>query len=72
MELERAIRLINMMIDRMVEDAGGHSREVIERLLDMGFSSEELVEDFHFPHGDVAGIQSDSHQNTAEGGEACD
>lgn len=69
MELERAIRLINMMIDRMVEDAGGHSREVIERLLDTGFSPAELVEDFHFPPGDVADFQTDSQQDTLEGGE---
>ena len=35
---ERAVALINAMIDRMVNDAGGHVREVIGTLLDIGFT----------------------------------
>ena len=50
---ERAVALINAMIDRMVNDAGGHVREVIGTLLDIGFTKEELVDTFQFTQSDV-------------------
>ena len=34
-------------------DAGGHVREVIETLSDLGFTEEELIEVFHFSETDV-------------------
>ena len=51
---ERAIELINAMIDQMFNDAGGHTREVINKLLRAGFSEEKLVGTFHLPKPDVA------------------
>ena len=50
---ERAIVLVNALIDRMINDAGGHAREVIRDLLDIGFTKEELVETFQFTESDV-------------------
>ena len=50
---ERAIVLVNTMIDRMIDDAGGHVRKVIGDLLDIGFTKEELVETFQFTESDV-------------------
>ena len=50
---ERSVALINAMIDRMVDDAGGHVREVIGTLLDIGFTKEELVDTFQFTQSDV-------------------
>ena len=51
---ERAIDLINAMIDQMFNDAGGHTREVINKLLRAGFGEEELVGTFHLQKSDVA------------------
>lgn len=53
MGLPRALELINALIDRMINDEGGHSRQVIGPLLDVGFTAEELTESFCFPTGDV-------------------
>ena len=46
--MERLLDLTNYIIDHMVNDAGGHVREVIETLSDLGFTEEELIEVFHF------------------------
>ena len=51
---ERAVLLINAMIDQMVNEAGGHVKEVIEKLLRVGFTEEDLVEVFQFQKFDVA------------------
>lgn len=53
MGLHRALELINALIDHMINDEGGHSRRVIETLLNVGFTAEELTESFCFPAGDV-------------------
>lgn len=50
---ERAIVLVNALIDRMINDAGGHARQVIRDLLGIGFTKEELVETFQFTESDV-------------------
>ena len=47
------IAVHNYIIDHMVNDAGGHVREVIETLSDLGFTEEELIEVFHFSETDV-------------------
>lgn len=60
MQLPRALELINALIDRMINDEGGHSRQVIETLLSIGFTAEELVEDFCFPRSDVNDVESES------------
>lgn len=52
--VERALELINAVIDRMINDAGGHVREVIGTLSDLGFTKEELIEVFRFSAADVA------------------
>lgn len=51
---ERALELINAVIDHMIDDAGGHVREVIGNLSDLVFTQEELVEVFRFSAADVA------------------
>lgn len=51
--MERLLDLTNYIIDHMVNDAGGHVREVIETLSDLGFTEEELIEVFHFSETDV-------------------
>lgn len=51
--MERLLDLTNYIIDHMVNDAGGHVREVIETLSDLDFTEEELIEVFHFNETDV-------------------
>ena len=51
--MERLLDLTNYIIDHMVNDAGGHVREVIETLSDLGFTEEELIEVFNFSETDV-------------------
>lgn len=59
MEIERALYLINKMIDRMVEDAGGHSREALASLIELGFTEDELVTEFKFPAADVKDLMAE-------------
>jgi len=49
----RALELLNALIDHMIKLEGGHANRVIPTLLNVGFTTEELVEDFCFPAGDV-------------------
>ncbi len=49
----RGVSLINRLIDRLINDECGHVKPVIEALLDMGFTENELVEVFHFSSSDV-------------------
>lgn len=49
----RGVYLINRLIDRMTNDEGGHVKPVIDALLDMGFTEDELVEEFNFSSSDV-------------------
>ena len=51
---ERAIELINAMIDQMFNDAGGDTQEVIYKLFRAGFTKEELVGTFYLQESDVA------------------
>lgn len=53
MDGARAVTLINALIDHMINDEGGHARRVIDTLLDVGFTAEELTEVFQFPKSDV-------------------
>lgn len=50
---ERAVFLLNTVIDHMVDDDGGHVRETIQTLLDLGFTPEELTGIFSFQASDV-------------------
>ena len=47
--LRGAVELINRIIDRMIDDAGGHSGEALAQLIELGFTREELVDEFQFP-----------------------
>ena len=58
--LERLLSLTNSMIDHMINDAGGHVREVIETLSDLGFTEEELIEVFNFGETDVKACLADA------------
>lgn len=53
MNLPRALELLNALIENMINDEGGHANRVILPLLDVGFTAEELVEDFCFPQESV-------------------
>lgn len=65
MEAIRAVELINHMIDRMIDDAGGHSREVLAQLIELGFTREELIE-FQFPAADVDDLMSEYDSNSED------
>lgn len=60
MELPRTLELLNALIDHMINDEGGHSRQVIATLLSVGFTAEELTEDFCFPAGDVEYVMEEN------------
>ena len=53
MKLPRALELLNALIENMINDEGGHANRVVPLLLDVGFTVEELVEDFCFPQESV-------------------
>ena len=59
MELPRALELFNALIDHMINDEGGQSRQVIDSLLSVGFTAEELTEDFCFSAGDVESVMEE-------------
>ena len=59
MELPRALELLNALIDHMINDEGGQSRQVIDSLLSVGFTAEELTEDFCFSAGDVESVMEE-------------
>lgn len=64
---KRAIDLINALIDHMVNEAGGHAREVIGVLLDVGFTSDELVNEFLFTRSDVEDCLEEDGEESDEG-----
>ena len=51
MELERAKELVNILIEYML--VGEKISNVIEKLLELGFTAEELVNEFSFSEEDV-------------------
>ena len=59
MELPRALELLNALIDHMINNEGGQSRQVIASLLSVGFNDKELTEDFCFPTGDVESVMEE-------------
>lgn len=66
MEATRAVELINHMIDRMIDDAGGHSREALAQLIELGFTREELIE-FQFPTADIDDLMSEWDSDSEDG-----
>lgn len=58
MTYERAMELLNEIVNTKVEEAGLDAREAAEELLDMGFTVEELVQDFEFDADDLEGLRS--------------
>lgn len=59
MELPRAVELLNALIDHMINSVGKQSRQVIASLLSVGFTAEELTEDFCFSAGDVESVMEE-------------
>lgn len=59
MELPRALELPTFIIDHMINDEGGQSKQVIDSLLSVGFTAEELTEDFCFSAGDVESVMEE-------------
>lgn len=51
MELERAKELVNILIENML--VGEKIPNVIEKLLELGFTAEELINEFSFSEEDV-------------------
>lgn len=51
MELERAKELVNILIEYML--VGEKISNVIEKLLELGFTAEELINEFSFSEEDV-------------------
>lgn len=56
---DRMVALLNALIDHMVNNAGGHIRDVIRVLLGLGFTAEELTGTFNFQPSDVADCLED-------------
>lgn len=50
---ERAIELLNEIVNTKVEEAGLDAREAAEELIRMGFTVEELMQDFEFDADDL-------------------
>lgn len=44
MTLERTRQLLDRLIDNLVEESGLHSKEVLEKLFDLGFTKTDLIE----------------------------
>ena len=66
MPAQRATTLINALIDHMINHAGGHSLEVLEILIDLEFTKEELVEVFHFTQSDVEDCLKEVEEDSDE------
>ena len=45
--------LLNAVIHQMIKDEGAHTYRVAEKLLELGFTGEELVKEFQFPASDI-------------------
>ena len=65
MTVERMKKLINVMIDGMINEEGMHVIPVISTLIDYGFTKEELVNEFYFTEDDVESVIGDK-QNELE------
>ena len=48
MKFERAMELLNEIVNTKVEEAGLDVQEAAEELLGMGFTVDELIQDFDF------------------------
>ena len=66
MEAKSAVELINRIIDRMIDDAGGHSGEALAQLIELGFTREELVDEFQFPSADVDDLMSECESGSED------
>lgn len=53
MTVERAKKLIDAMIDGMINEEGMDVLPVIRNLIDYGFTKDELINDFYFTEEDV-------------------
>lgn len=53
MKKKRVMYLLNTLISYMLSENGGDVGETIDILLDLGFTKQELVDDFSFDAEDV-------------------
>ena len=53
MTVERAKKLIDTIINGMINEEGMHGMPVIKTLIDYGFTKDELVNEFYFSEDDV-------------------
>ena len=53
MTVERAKKLIDTIINGMINEEGMHVMPVIKTLIDYGFTKDELVNEFYFSEDDV-------------------
>jgi len=51
-DLDNALSMVNVLIDNMINDEGGHTRNVIERLMELGFTKDDLL-CLQFPKSDI-------------------
>lgn len=68
-EVQRAKRktsrmedLLNTLVDHMVEEAGNQNRPVIEKLVEYGFTEDELTLTLGFPPAEVKSVLEDVDQ----------
>lgn len=57
---ERIWELLNILIDKMIEDEGMKARAVIMNLLELGFTRNEIIE-LNFPMSEVCDL-ADEHE----------
>ena len=50
----------------MIDDAGGHSGEALAQLIELGFTREELVDEFQFPSADVDDLMSECESGSED------
>ena len=58
MKFERAMELLNEIVNTKVEEAGLDVQEAAEELLGMGFTVDELIQDFDFDAEDLEDFAS--------------
>ena len=49
---ERARQLLDVLVDNMIEESGHHPTEVLEKLIDLGFTKSDLIE-LRFPEEEI-------------------
>ena len=61
MSLDRAMELINAMIDNL--SVAERNNDIIQKLLNIGFTEEELINEFNFCEDDVKEVIKDMEED---------